>query len=110
MARKAQADVNFGVMLDGADYHDIVVCSFQEAKDRANFIETLRVFMNFKFSFEILAQVNMWEIFNVTFIKKNLRHLVNGQVKTSYKSCGATVAGVKFPNKGAVQINFRIEE
>jgi len=102
MARKAQADVDFNLMLDGADYHDLVTCSFQEAKDRANFTETLRVFMLQKYNFEILAQVNMWEIFNVTFIKRNLRHLINGQVKTSYKSCGATVAGVKFPNKGAV--------
>lgn len=45
MARKAQVDVDFNLMLDGADYHDIVTFSFQEAKDRANFTESLRVFM-----------------------------------------------------------------
>ena len=60
MARKAQADVDFNLMLDGADYHDIVTCSFQEAKDRANFTETLRVFMLQKYNFEISENQGLW--------------------------------------------------
>ncbi len=41
MARKAQADIDLDQFLAGADYHDIIIFSFQEAKGIDKFQEKI---------------------------------------------------------------------
>ena len=41
----------------------------------------------------------------MAFVKVDKMHLVTGAATTNSKACGL-VGNIKFPNKGAVQINF----
>ena len=108
MARSVQNDVDFQKFLKQPQTldHDIVIFCFEEAKDRAGFLDLLVQFMD-NDGFRLMTTQYMYEIVVAAFIHKSKHHLISGPITTSTKACGG-IGAIKFGNKGGVQMNFTV--
>lgn len=68
MARKVQTP-ELSDMLPNVQLYDLVVLTFQESKQRQQFIQRLDAFME-SHNFKKLNDTHMWEMFIIAYTKK----------------------------------------
>ena len=101
MARKYQQP-DFAALLPNVQIYDLVVLTFQEIKQRQQFVHRLDGFMESQ-NFKKMNETHMWEMLIVAYSQKQKIKLINGKVTTNTKACGV---GKMFGNKGGIQIYF----